>query len=75
MRVHGQVHEAHVDRPEFLESFRGRLNQSWSIERNVGLVIDSVFHAVDESRDRFDLSRNSNFLPTVNSDVGSRLRV
>jgi hypothetical protein len=34
-----QVHEAHVDRPEFLESFRGRLNQSWSIERNVGLAV------------------------------------
>jgi hypothetical protein len=34
-----QVREAHVDRPEFLESFRGRLNQSWSIERNVGLAV------------------------------------
>jgi hypothetical protein len=64
--------ETHVQSPEFLESFRRRLNQSWSIDRNVGTGVHPVFHAVDEGRDRFDLSRNSNLLPTVNNAMWGR---
>jgi len=32
----------------------------------------SVFHAVDDGRDRFDLSRNSNLLTTVNNAMWGR---
>jgi len=67
-----KARETCVQCAEFLESFLGRLNQTWSTDWNVGTGDHSVFHAVDEGRDRFDLSRNSNLLPTVNSAMWGR---
>jgi len=46
-----KARETCVKCAEFLESFRGRLNQIWSTDWNVGTGVLSVFHAVDEGRD------------------------
>ena len=67
-----KARETCVKCAEFLESFRRRLNQTWTTDWNVGTGVLSVFHAVDDGRDRFDLSRNSNLLTTVNNAMWGR---
>ena len=38
--------------PNYLESFRGRVNQTTTTDWNVETVVGSMFHVVDKGRDR-----------------------
>jgi hypothetical protein len=58
--------------PNYLESFRGRVNQSTTTDWNVETVVDSVFHVVDERARQGWFCRDSNLLLAFNIAMWGR---